>query len=172
MKIVLLFAISFLSLNSIASEQCDDQGKVYKSCSDQYEIFDSTKEKALENNQVILVDFGANWCGWCRSLHGVFEEKSFLEAFKGQMRVVEIELSDDEGVVSESGKRVLNALRSLVDEKIKVEGIPFVAMYNPANDQIIFYDSSKFAYHNEKGYGYYPEKMIESFKQGILELKN
>ena len=29
--------------------------------------------KAKKNNKRVLLMFGANWCGWCHKLHGVFE---------------------------------------------------------------------------------------------------
>lgn len=32
--------------------------------------------KAKKNNKRVLLMFGANWCGWCHKLHGVFESNS------------------------------------------------------------------------------------------------
>ena len=39
--------------------------RLYDECSDQFELLNQAKQLAKEENKVVLVSYGAEWCKWC-----------------------------------------------------------------------------------------------------------
>jgi thiol:disulfide interchange protein len=46
--------------------------KVYDESADAKKQIDAALAKAKKNNRRVLIQWGANWCGWCIKLHGTF----------------------------------------------------------------------------------------------------
>ena len=61
--------------------QCrDGTAKIYDECGDQVALFRTALARANEENKVLLVEYGAEWCIWCH----VFN--SYINGDKGQFR--------------------------------------------------------------------------------------
>lgn len=41
------------------------QAKLYDECSDQFEFLNQAKQLAKQENKIVLVSYGAEWCKWC-----------------------------------------------------------------------------------------------------------
>src|SRR5690349_6725236 len=51
--------------------------------------------KAKKENKHVLLQFGANWCGWCHKLHGLFQsDKAIAEQLKGGYVVVMVDVNN------------------------------------------------------------------------------
>lgn len=63
---------------SLSSECRDGRAKIYDQCSDQLELLDYALRKAEEEQKLVLVSYGAEWCIWCHvfdlHLKGYFGE--------------------------------------------------------------------------------------------------
>jgi len=46
---------------------------IYDESADGQKQLPKAIEQAKKDNKVILLQFGANWCGWCHKLHGLFD---------------------------------------------------------------------------------------------------
>lgn len=46
---------------------------VYDETADAAKAIDAAMARAKKNNTRVLIQWGANWCGWCRMLHALFE---------------------------------------------------------------------------------------------------
>jgi thiol:disulfide interchange protein len=46
--------------------------KIYDESADAQQLIDGALAKAKKNNRRVLIQWGANWCGWCRMLHETF----------------------------------------------------------------------------------------------------
>lgn len=55
-----------------AHPAADPQAKIYDESADARHVIDAALAKAKGENQRVLIQWGANWCGWCRLLHGLF----------------------------------------------------------------------------------------------------
>jgi thiol-disulfide isomerase/thioredoxin len=105
----------------------------YAVCADQMLVFADALTAAAKANKLLIVDFGATWCPWCKSLQAQF--KSGVLADTAQFVVAEIALSTTtaggkrEAVAS--GEAVL-ALVLAQRSDVKLRAVPFLAVVDPA----------------------------------------
>ncbi len=67
------------------------QAKLYDECSDQFELLNQAKQLAKEENKVVLVSYGAEWCKWCHIFVDTVlanSETDALNAFVSQSFVI------------------------------------------------------------------------------------
>jgi thioredoxin 1 len=79
--------------------------------------------EVLKNNQLVLVDFWAPWCGPCKMLTPIIEELASELASK--VKIVKMNIDENPNVPSEFGVRSIPTLmlfknRVLIDSKIGV----------------------------------------------------
>lgn len=68
------------------------------------EITDTNfEEKVLKSNQLVLVDFWAEWCGPCRMLAPIVDE--IAEEFKGKIVVGKVDVDNNPEVCAKYGIR-------------------------------------------------------------------
>ena len=85
-----------------------DSGKSlsYKTAASQENIYDETADGVQQiadalaiaegKHQRVLLQFGANWCGWCRKLHTLFEtDKEIANKIDAEYIVVLIDVNND-----------------------------------------------------------------------------
>lgn len=126
--------------------RCDDKAAAtmkpnearYEICVDQMALFEAALEKARATGKLLIVDFGATWCPWCRSLQqqwhspALLGHKSATLDFAGAFDVVEIGISTIHGgrrLDVPSGHAVLAAV--LAHTPVKLRSVPFLVVIDP-----------------------------------------
>ena len=56
-------------------------------------------EEILKQNELVLADFAASWCGPCRMLKPVVEQ--FEKEFEGRVKVVSIDVDEQEALATQ-----------------------------------------------------------------------
>jgi thiol-disulfide isomerase/thioredoxin len=115
----------------------------YEICADQFVLFNAAVDKARAENRLLIIDFGATWCPWCKSLQAQWTTAELLGNKNGSLdlgatfNVVEIGISTlHAGRMTEipSGHAVLDhVLTSTGTAKLK--SVPFLAVIDPQNHQ-------------------------------------
>src|SRR5947208_11052020 len=80
MKSLVVFIVVLVSMSStrFAAEQASKPSRpaIYDRTADgNKQIAEALKTAKAENKNVIL-QIGANWCGWCHRLHGLFKDNA------------------------------------------------------------------------------------------------
>ena len=76
------------------------QESVYDESADGVQQITDALAIAKEKNQRVLLQFGANWCGWCRKLHTLFQnDKDIANKLSADYVVVMIDVNGDHNKV-------------------------------------------------------------------------
>lgn len=71
---LLILAICVLATNSNAADSSKPSlPSIYDESADGQKQLDQAMLQAKAENKNILLQFGANWCGWCHKLHTLFD---------------------------------------------------------------------------------------------------
>lgn len=65
-------------------------------------------EEILKQNESVLADFSASWCGPCRMLKPVVEQ--FEKEFEGRVKVVCVDVDEQESLAAQYGIQVVPTL--------------------------------------------------------------
>ena len=105
-----------------AQENQKEKPNVYDETADaKLEIATALAEAKKENKRV-LIQWGANWCGWCVKLHGLFkEDKKIARKLLYEYEVVYVDMGKLE-------KNVDIAEKYKAHEKIKSSGNPYLTV--------------------------------------------
>lgn len=112
----------------------------YEICVDQMALFTSALDEARRADRLLIVDFGATWCPWCRSLQAQFEtgilgRKDLGLDYAATFNVLEIGTSTMQAgrrVDVPSGQAVLKRVLATAPG-VKLRAVPFLAVIDPAN---------------------------------------
>jgi thioredoxin 1 len=81
------------------------------------EITQATFESdVLQNDQPVLVDFWAPWCGPCRLVSSVVDE--IAQAYEGRVKVVKVNTDEESGIASQYGIRSIPTLIVFKDGQV------------------------------------------------------
>ncbi len=114
----------------------------YEICTDQMALFDAALAKARTSNKLLIVDFGATWCPWCRSLQAQWQSPTLLGHkggtidFATSFDILEIGISTIHAgrrLDVPSGHAVLNEVLAQTPAT-KLRSVPFLAVIDP-NDR-------------------------------------
>lgn len=172
-KIILALSISLLSLSSFAAENCNDTRRIYKVCSDQSIPHQAILKRALEEEKLVLIKFGADWCSWCHSLHTLFNTQTFWESLNNQVLLSEIGVyMYDSATKVESGRDILQELLSVnqKDSSI-VTGFPFLVVVNPQDNKSVFIGTGDLE-DNSNGNGHSPDAVRAAILNAVNQLKS
>lgn len=105
--------------------------------------------KASAEHKLVLLDFGANWCIWCRRLHSTFEtDPAVSGALDRGFVVVMIDVNTRNGVKRNAG------VNERYGDPIK-HGIPVLVVLDSDGKQLTTKDSGEL----EEGEGHSPAKI-------------
>jgi thiol:disulfide interchange protein len=103
-----------------ASNQKAQKPPVYDEKADAHKQIAAAMAAAAKNHQRVLVVFGANWCGWCRKLDGLFHsDRKIARELLYEYQVVKVDM----------GKWDKN--RDLVEKfgaTIEKDGVPYITI--------------------------------------------
>ena len=85
------------------------------------QVFDYKSETSwkYKGNQACLIDFSADWCGWCRKQFPIFEE--LAKEYKGQITFYKVDCEKDKELANAMG---INSYPTLL--LIRADGKPLV----------------------------------------------
>ena len=73
--------------------------KIYDEAADGSKQISEALAIAKKEHKNVLLQFGANWCGWCHKLHKVFEtDKAIADVLKNEYVVVMVDRDKDHNV--------------------------------------------------------------------------
>ncbi len=111
----------------------------YEICADQMTLFTAALSQARAENRLLIVDFGATWCPWCRSLQGQLQSPALFGTTGGRVelaaafQVLEIGLSTlhaGRRIDVPSGHAVLGEVLAAA-KGAKLRSVPFLAVIDP-----------------------------------------
>ncbi|MDH4467476.1 MAG: thioredoxin family protein [Bacteriovoracaceae bacterium] len=121
------------NLNFMASYLTECGGKYYSRCNsqdlNQSTIFNEAKRKAKEENKLVLVVVGADWCPGCVKFSKNMEAEKGKKKFQKE-KIILVKITSG----TTSGNQLLHDL--LINSDVKLTYIPFVMVVNPMNDEI------------------------------------
>jgi thiol:disulfide interchange protein len=102
---------------------------------------------AKRENKRVLIQWGANWCGWCLKLHGLLtSDKDLVKKVLYEYEVVHVDI----------GQRDKNM--DLAKELgADFQGVPYLTILDATGDALVQQSADPF----EKGSGHDPAKLLE-----------
>lgn len=150
---------------------CNDEGKIYKVCSDQQEAYNAALERAKKGNKKLLVVVGAEWCPWCVSLHKMLGQPEALgKDFSKKYELVDIALYRDKTKVP-SGEAVQELLKKQAGYTGKLAGIPVLAVVNPKSEKASIIDTEPLEQNTETSKGHNAKKVMAAIQKAERKLK-
>ena len=107
--------------------------------------------KAKPEHKQILLQFGANWCGWCHKLHRLFESDPKIAA-KLKENYIVVLVDVDKNHNAEVVKQYGNPTKL---------GLPVIVVLDSEGKQLTTQDTGKL----EEGDHHSPEKVLEFLNQ-------
>jgi thiol-disulfide isomerase/thioredoxin len=105
----------------------------YPVCADQMAVFTDALADAAQAKKLLIVDFGATWCPWCKSLQTQFKSGGLADPAK--FHIVEIATSTTSATGKReqiaSGEAVLDLVLAQRPE-VKLRALPLLAVLDPS----------------------------------------
>jgi thiol-disulfide isomerase/thioredoxin len=165
----LLLALS-VHAAEINAEPCDDAGQVYRVCSDQAQTFQAALNSAQEKKKNLLVEFGAEWCAWCHSLHKLFHDPAQEKNWASMSALFEVGLYNGREK-SPSGQKVLEQVMAFAGETKEPAGIPILALIDPAKKKAVIIDTEPLEHNVGKNKGHDPKKVFKALQAAAKKLR-
>ena len=148
----LFFAVvSFPSPARAADTPKAARPKIYDETADGAKQIASALALAKRENKRVLLQFGANWCGWCHKLHKLFEtDKAIAKTLKADYVVVMIDVN--EGHNKDTDTKYGHPTRF---------GLPAIVILDADGKQLTTKDTGTL----EEGDHHKPEKVLAFLKE-------
>lgn len=148
--LALLLILFLPALPSTASEAPKSAPPIYDESLDAEKQIAQAIEQAKKENKTILLQFGANWCGWCHKLHTLFDtDKAISSKLKSDFIVVMVDVN--KGHNSASATKY-NA---------GTHGIPCIVILDPQGKHLTTKDTGEL----EEGDHHSPDKVLAFLNQ-------
>lgn len=136
----------------------------------QIELYSQALEKARAESKMLIVIFGTEWCGYCRSLGTVLETSEVRQTLDPHFVIVHIGLEAKNRAKTVGGVDVFELVNKMASDPIsKIPGYPWLAMVNPAIEKSVWIDSTPFegASPQDARIQHDPKKVVE----GLIEIR-
>ena len=94
------------------------------------EITNSELKEKLNNNEKVIVEFWAPWCGPCRMLKPIFERVASSNKTDVQMYTMNIDEGDNKDIASQYGIRSIPAIKSFNGSEVTNTSVGVVSEQN------------------------------------------
>lgn len=165
--IVLLFAVSAQAEEAPA---CNDTGKIYKVCGDQQSDYDAKLAAAKEQKKLLVVVVGAEWCPWCVAMHGMLKDPKFGKGFAKKFVLSDVGVYNGKAKVP-SGEAILAKLQEQAHDTKKIDGIPVLAVVNPANGKAQLINTEPLEKNTKTTKGHDPKKVLAALEAAQRNLQ-
>src|SRR5262245_22585941 len=102
-----LFAVAASTWTTSAAESAKaERPKIYDESADGSQQVTNALAAARKGNKVVLLQFGANWCGWCHKLHKLFaSDKAIREELKAEyvVAMIDVDKGHNKDLVAKHG---------------------------------------------------------------------
>lgn len=153
-QMTMLLAILVASLGGLLEATASPSTKapaLYDEAADGSKQIAEALETAKKEDKHVLLQFGANWCGWCHRLHTLFEtNSSIVEELKNNYVVVLIDVNS--GHNSDTDSKYGHPTRF---------GLPAIVVLDSDGTQLTTKNSGEL----EEGDHHSPQKVMEFLKQ-------
>ena len=129
-----------------------EQAPVYDEAADAKADIAAAVARAGKEKRRVLIQWGANWCGWCRLLHKLFhEDKNIARKILYEYEVVRVDIGrfNKNTDLAESYDAFSNGF--------KKAGVPYLTVLDGAGRVVANQDTSVF----EEGKGYDSNKVLD-----------
>jgi thiol:disulfide interchange protein len=124
---------------------------IYDESADGAKQIAAALEVAQSKNKRVLLQFGANWCGWCHKLHGLFEsDPGIAAALKESFVVVLVDVN--KGHNTETDKQYGHPT---------AHGLPVIVILDSNGKQLVTKDTGEL----EEGDHHSPQKVLSFLKE-------
>lgn len=125
--------------------------KLYDETADGAKQIDAALASAKKENKRVLLQFGANWCGWCHKLHKLFEENDAIrQELDANFVVVLIDVNENHNEAI--NKKYENPTR---------HGLPVIVVLDADGQALTTQDTAKL----EEGDHHDPERVMAFLKE-------
>ena len=139
------------ALSAAAEAPASSRKKIYDESLDGNKQIAEALALAKKGNKRVLLQFGANWCGWCHKLHELFATDADIKAkLKSDYVVVLVDVNEDHN--SEVDKKYGNPMRF---------GLPAIVILDAEGKQLTTKDSGEL----EEGDHHDPAKVLAFLKE-------
>jgi uncharacterized protein YyaL (SSP411 family) len=122
-SVVVAFVVLSSFTRSFASAPPKNKPPIYNESADAKADIAAAVGRAKAEDKRVLLDIGANWCGWCYLLHDLFESDKLVHPIvNAEYEVVMVDIGD--------GKKNAELLDSY---GIKTRGVPYLAVLDAEN---------------------------------------
>ena len=87
---------------------------------------DQTAKEAIESGKVVVIDFGATWCGPCMKLGPVVEE--LAEKYADKAVIGKLNIDENDEVVAENSIRSIPTVLYFKDGKVADRSVGLVSL--------------------------------------------
>ncbi len=141
------------------------EGPIYDEKADAKADIAAALGRAAKENRRVLIQWGGNWCGWCRLLHKLFKEnRDIAKILLYEYDVVMVDIGKFDKNLDVAGKY------EAYTEGFKKAGVPFLTVLDAGGNLIINQDTSSL----EAGESHDPKKVLDflnRYKAPALEAK-
>ena len=162
--------ILLFSLAAMGKDTCMGRHGIYNHCLPQKKIFDQNRQLALKNKQMMLIEVGATWCVWCISLSKLLK-KEIPKNFNSQVRITELALYKGRKRIKETYS-LLKELLKTSKNKIKIDAIPMMILYNPKTEVSYFINTAPLEKNTETTKGHDTNKVLDVIKKGLKKIQD
>lgn len=156
MKKILCLLFTLLAITAVSFGDPPVKGNappLYDIKADANEQIKTALAKAKKDNKTVLVQFGANWCGWCHKLDKLFaSDKAIAAELKKSYVVVLVDVDKDHN--ADVVKKYGNPIQF---------GLPVIVVLDKEGKQLTTQDTGKL----EEGDRHDPAKVLAFLKQWV-----
>ncbi len=147
-----LVALNFcLPVGAAESEAKSTRPAIYDQNADGAKQISDALVTARKENKRVLVQFGANWCGWCHKLHKLFQSDAEIAA-KLKSAYVVVLVDVNQGHNEATNKQYGNPTQ---------HGLPVIVILDSDGKQLVTQDTGKL----EAGDHHDPKKVLAFLNQ-------
>lgn len=151
-----ILAIALVGLTSASNRAWSEEApknrpNIYDESADAPKQIAEAVTKAKQENKRVLLQFGANWCGWCHKLHSLFQSNAEIAAkLRESYVVVLVDVNKDHN--KDINQRYQNPTRF---------GLPVLVVLDGAGTALVTHDTGKL----EEGDHHDPKKVLAFLDQ-------
>jgi thioredoxin-related protein len=123
---------------------------IYDESADGQKQLTQAIEQAKKDNKAILLQFGANWCGWCHKLHHLFDTDQTIHS-KLQKNYIVVMVDVNEGHNSDFAAKY----------GAEKHGLPCIVIFDSTGKHLTTKDTGEL----EEGDHHSPEKVLAFLNQ-------